>query len=288
MKFFADTASLEEISYCFSRGVNDGITTNPKIMEVTGDLSLGFLGACRAILEKYSDVPVSLETDLDGVDIQALTPIDPKIIRNRLLRQAYDLSKLGRNVVVKIPVCAGGILATEELSRQGIKTNVTACMTPYQALEAAEAGATYVSLFSNRMLDSHLLALSGNALEEILTNPGWKQLVSSARKDYLEEAWNLTLGQISYVAERLETSSASLIVGSIRSSDDIYRIASSEPQIITIPTKIVEGLNNVPQIKQTKRLPFDYARVNTGNSLLHPMTTYTLDEFEKAADTYRK
>ena len=64
MKFFADTANIEEIEYCFSRRVNDGITTNPKIMESTGDLSNGFLEACKKILAHYPKVPVSLETDL--------------------------------------------------------------------------------------------------------------------------------------------------------------------------------------------------------------------------------
>lgn len=288
MKFFADTASLEEISYCFSRNVNDGITTNPKIMEVTGDLSLGFEQACKAILEKYSDVPVSLETDLRGIDVRNLDSINPKLVKDILVKQAYTLSKLGKNVVVKVPICKGGLLAAGELSKKKIKTNITACMTPYQALESAKVGNGYVSLFANRMLDSHLLELSGHSLEEILTNQNWKDLVKEAKSKFFEQAWEKTLFQIAYVAEKLGNNpNIELIIGSIRTPEDIYRIAKAQPQIITIPTKIVKGLENIPEIKRTQR-SIKTADTIIGNSLSHPMTQYTLEEFEKAADSYRK
>jgi len=287
MKFFADTASLEEISYCFSRNVNDGITTNPKIMEVTGDLSLGFEQACKSILEKYPNVPVSLETDLRGIDVRNLNSINPELVKDILVKQAYTLSKLGKNVVIKVPICEGGLLAAGELSKVNIKTNITACMIPYQALTAAKIGKGYVSLFANRMLDSHLLELSGHSLEEILTNQNWKDLVKEARTKFFEQAWGKTLSQISYVAEALEDNpNIELIVGSIRTPEDMYRIAKAQPQIITIPTKIVKGLENIPELKRTQR-SIKTADTIIGNSLSHPMTQYTLEEFEKAADTYR-
>jgi len=288
MIFFADTANLSEIDYCFSVGVNDGITTNPKIIESTGDLSLGFDGACRAILQKYPNVPVSLETDLRGIDVRTLESTDPRKVRDVLLQQAETLSSLGDNVIVKIPICYGGLLAAEELAKRGIRTNVTACMTPYQALTASRFGIGYVSLFANRMLDSHILDLSGYSLEEITTNSYWKDLVAEAKEKYFEEAWHRTLGQISYVASELDSNpNSDLIIGSIRSPKDIYRIAQTHPQVITIPTKIVHGLENIFELKQTKR-SFKSNGIILGESISHPMTDYTLEEFEKAADSYRK
>lgn len=286
IKFFADTANHKELEYCFERGVNDGITTNPMIMQSTGDLSIGFHEACKSILDKSPDAPVSLETDLRGADVSELDNY-PHKVRDILLQQAYELVRLGKNVVVKIPICEGGLLATTILSGQGIKTNVTACMTPYQALAASEAGATYVSLFANRILDSHLLDISGHSLDVILTDPAWKQKVKVAVEVHFHDAWQRTLTQISYVASTLDGTNCSLIVGSIRSPEDIVKIVRACPQVITIPAKIVKGLSDIRGLKQTPRTQ-GVEEVILGDSLRHPMTQYTLAEFEKAADSYRK
>lgn len=287
MKFFADTASLEEIVYCFDNHVDDGITTNPKIIECTGDLSCGFEKACKLILEKYPNTPVSLETDLRGIDLNEIHN-KPREVSDILYKQAIELASWGSNVVVKIPICKGGLLTTEALAEQGIKTNVTACMTPYQALEAASAGATYVSLFANRILDSHILQLSGHSLDEIIINPIWKKIVAENKEKYFDMAWMQTLQEIAYVAGKLDGTSTQLIVGSIRTPEDILKIIQAEPQIITIPTKIVKDLKNcgkdIEYLKQTKRT----ITGPLGDSLYHPMTDYTLAEFEKAADSYRK
>jgi transaldolase len=286
MIFFADTADPKEIDYCFSVGVNDGITTNPKIMETTGDLSKGFEGACRAILSKYPNVPVSLETDLRGLSVETLESTAEQV-RDVLLLQAAQLRSWQDNVVVKIPICSGGILATRELSRQGVKTNVTACMNPYQALEAARAGATYVSLFANRMLDYNILELANGGRPLTTLPENWKDIVKQNKDKYNERAWQVTLSQIDSVARALDGTISSLIVGSIRSPQDIYRLAKVRPQVITIPTGIVRGLENIPAIKQTAR-DFVPCEFDMGSSLVHPITTYTLAEFEKAADSYRK
>ncbi len=287
MEFFADTANLEEIKYCLDRGVDDGITTNPKIMESTGDLSGGFEEACRTLVEKYPSIPISLETDLRGVDVADVEKF-PLKVKKTLLSQADSLSKLGGNVVIKIPICQGGLEATTILTQKGIHTNVTACMTPYQALKAVESGATYVSLFANRMLDSKILVLAGYSPEVILTNPSWKNLVKENKEKYFESAWNLTIKEIAYVAKKIEPTNSNLIIGSIRSTEDIYRILESEPQIITIPTKIVKGLENIPELKNRKRVINNFSDIEIGNSFSHPMTQYTLNEFEIAADSYRK
>jgi len=287
MKFFADTADLGEIAYCFNQNVNDGITTNPKIIESTGDLSIGFENACKKILEKYPKVPVSLETDLRGINPKKIHE-NPKKVKEVLLQQAYELNNWSKNVVIKIPICEGGLLATEILSNQGLKTNITACMTPYQTLEAANKGATYVSLFANRMLDSHILELSGNSLEKISSDTHWKEIIKKNKEEYFEKAWEKTLGQIAYVAKKLDNSKSKLIVGSIRIPKDIYKLIKTEPQVITIPTKIVKDLENIKDLKKTKRNFKSIEEVIFGNSLYHPMTQYTLEEFERAADSYRK
>ena len=287
MKFFADTADLEEIKYCFEQGVNDGITTNPKIIESTGDLSLGFNGACKSIVDKYPSFPVSLETDLRGINVSKIDTLYSNV-RDTLLEQADSLMEIGSNVVVKIPICKGGLEATTNLAQRGIKTNVTACMTPYQALEAAKAGATYVSLFANRMLDSKILTMAGYSLEVIKTNPNWKDLLNEHKEKYFNQAWEEVVTDIAYVAKELDGKESSLIVGSIRSPQDIYRIIKAEPQVITIPTTIIKGLKDILQIKRNKRISFDFTKMELGDSLYHPMTEYTLEEFEKAADSYRK
>ena len=285
MKFFADTASLKEIEYCFSRGVNDGITTNPKILETTGDLSLGFESACKAILQKYPNVPISLETDLRGIDLSN-TENNIRKVRDVILKQAREISSWQDNVVVKIPFCLGGLLATEILFEEGIKTNVTATMTPYQALEAANAGATFVNIFVNRVLDCYVLESAGYKLEDVLKTQSWKDIAKANKEKYINQAWDRVLREIAYVAKKLEGKKAQLIAASIRSPEDILKIAQAEPQIITIPTKIVEGLQDIEKIKQTVRT-IDSENVTIIKSISHPMTSSVLEEFEKAADLYR-
>ena len=299
MKFFADTASVAEIEYCFSQHVSDGITTNPKILETTGDLSGGFEKACKDLLRRYSHVPISLETDLRGIDIKDLASKAYRV-SDVLLAQAFDIASWGTNTVIKIPVCEGGLLAAKKLSEQGVVTNVTACMTPYQALEAAKTGSAYVSLFANRMLDCNILELTGHSLEEILKNPElrdglpvWKDVLVRSTPEFFEQAWAKTVDEISYVASRLDNTRTQLIVGSIRSPRDIHRIASARPQVITIPTKIVQFLEkegcDIAKLKETPRtVNPDPSSVSVGDSIYHPMTSYTLEEFEKAADVYRK
>ena len=288
MRFFADTASISEIEYQFTRGVNDGITTNPMIMETTGDLSTGFIGACKSLLKKFPSVPISLETDLASMSMEEVYN-NPTKVRDILLKQAYELSSLGTNVVVKIPICEGGLLATEELAKKGIKTNVTACMSAYQSMRAVDAGATYVSLFGNRMLDCYVFELSGKNLETSLKNENWKTELARLKEDkkILHDAWDKTLNEISYVATRLDDKKTKLIVGSIRSPQDIYKLAKAHPQIITIPTKITEGLENISKIKDIPR-SIHATKPSAWNQLYHPMTHVTIVQFEKAADSYRK
>ena len=135
MKIFIDTADIEEIREAASWGVLDGVTTNPTLMSKTGR---SFDEVAKEIL-KIVDGPISLEAisqDTEGI-----------------IKEARGLSKIHKNVVVKIPVTKQGLSAIKVLAKEGVKTNVTLVFSPTQALLAAKAGATFVSPFVGRLDD---------------------------------------------------------------------------------------------------------------------------------------
>ena len=166
MKFFIDTADTEEIRHAHDMGLVDGVTTNPSLVAKTGR-------PFREVIEEICrivDGPVSAEataTDTEG-----------------LVAQARELASIHENIVVKIPLTLEGLAAVRTLSREGIKTNVTLCFTPTQALLAAKAGATYVSPFVGRLDD---VSTSGMAMVrqilEIYGNYGYETeiIVASVR-----------------------------------------------------------------------------------------------------------
>ncbi len=135
MKFFLDTADIAEIREAAALGVLDGVTTNPSLVAMTGK---PFLEVLSEICEIVSG-PVSAEvvaTDLDGI-----------------LKEGRHLAKVAPNIVVKVPLIKAGLKAVKQFSDEGIKTNVTLCFSPLQALMAAKAGATYISPFIGRLDD---------------------------------------------------------------------------------------------------------------------------------------
>jgi transaldolase len=135
VKFFIDTANTDEIKTAKSWGILDGVTTNPTLVAKE---DCDFKTVAKEILSLV-DGPVSLEavsTDAEG-----------------MVKEAKELSRLGKNVVVKIPMTPEGIKAVKKLSGEGIKTNVTLIFSASQALIAAKAGATYVSPFIGRLDD---------------------------------------------------------------------------------------------------------------------------------------
>ncbi len=135
MKFFIDTANLDEIRQAKAFGLIDGVTTNPSLFaKEKGDWKALATAICREV-----DGPVSLE--VIGTDAESM------------VREALELVKIGPNVVVKIPVTDQGIVAVRTLTNMGIETNVTLVFSPLQALLAAKAGATYVSPFIGRLDD---------------------------------------------------------------------------------------------------------------------------------------
>ena len=139
MKFFIDTANLNEIEEANDLGVLDGVTTNPSLMAkegITGEENIlnHYVKICSIV-----DGPISAEvisTDFEGI-----------------VREVEHLSSLHKNIVVKVPMIAEGIKAIKYFSSKGIKTNCTLVFSAGQALMAAKAGATYISPFLGRLDD---------------------------------------------------------------------------------------------------------------------------------------
>lgn len=135
MKFFIDSANIDEIREAASLGILDGVTTNPSLVAKEGK---NFRQLLDEILE-IVDGPISAEVvsiDKDGI-----------------LTEARELAAIHKNIVVKVPLIREGLKAVRQLTDEGIKTNVTLCFSPTQALLAAKAGATYVSPFIGRLDD---------------------------------------------------------------------------------------------------------------------------------------
>ena len=132
MKFFIDTANIEEIKKAWELGVIDGVTTNPSLIAKEKREPIGLLKEICAIV----DGPISAEA---------------------ISLKAEELAKIHENIVVKIPMTEDGLRAVKRLSSAGIKTNATLIFSSSQALLAAKAGATYVSPFVGRLDDiSHV------------------------------------------------------------------------------------------------------------------------------------
>ncbi len=135
MKFFIDTADVNEIREAESLGILDGVTTNPTLISKTG----------RAFKETIEEIctivkgPVSAEvvsTDAEGI-----------------IKEGRELAKIADNIVVKVPLIKEGLKAVKALTSEGIKVNVTLCFSSNQALLAAKAGGTYISPFVGRLDD---------------------------------------------------------------------------------------------------------------------------------------
>ncbi len=139
MKFFIDTANLNQIKEAHNLGVLDGVTTNPSLMAKEG------IKGQESILKHYIDI----------CDITS-GPVSAEVLSSdyeSMLNEGFELSKLHHNIVVKVPMTADGIRVIKKLSENGIKTNCTLIFSPGQALLAAKAGATYVSPFVGRLDD---------------------------------------------------------------------------------------------------------------------------------------
>jgi transaldolase len=170
MKFFIDTANLDEIKKAHELGLVDGVTTNPSLSAQVGVRDIAaFHEQIRQICE-IVQAPVSAE-------VLSTASAD-------MIMEANQLAKIHEHVVVKIPMTPDGLKATHVLSREGIKVNVTLIFQPVQALLAAKAGAAYVSPFIGRLDD---ISQTGMELVEqimaIFNNYGYEAevIVASVR-----------------------------------------------------------------------------------------------------------
>ena len=196
MKFFIDTANVDEIKKANEMGMVDGVTTNPSLVSKEGREFEGLIKEICGIVEG----PVNAE--VVSVDAEGM------------IKEARDLVKLADNIVVKIPLIEEGLRAVRILAREGIKTNVTLCFSPVQALMAAKAGAAYISPFVGRLDDiSHV----GMELAE--------QIVTI------------------YDNYAIETE---VIVASVRNPIHVLDAALMGADIATIPFKVIQQLIKHP------------------------------------------
>ena len=196
MKFFIDTANIAEIKEAASMGVLDGVTTNPSLVAKEGKDFRKLLEEICAIV----DGPISAEvisTEFDGI-----------------MKEGRELSKIHRNIVVKVPLIKEGLKAVKALKAEGIRTNVTLCFSPTQALVAAKAGAYFISPFIGRLDD-----VSTNGMELI------RQIVTIYRNYQFD---------------------TQVLVASVRHPLHVVEAAMIGADICTIPFKVIEQLIRHP------------------------------------------
>ena len=136
MRFFIDTADVREVKEGASMGLVDGVTTNPSLVAKTG--------------RKFRDVLLEICDTVPG-------PVSAEVVsvtHDEIMKEARELAGLRANIVVKIPLIPEGLKAVKTCADEGIKTNVTLCFSPSQALLAAKAGASYISPFVGRVDDT--------------------------------------------------------------------------------------------------------------------------------------
>lgn len=189
MKIFIDTANVEEIRKANEMGVICGVTTNPSLIAKEGRV--------------FKEVVAEIASIVDG-------PISAEVISleaDKMVEEALELSKIHKNIVIKIPMTEEGLKAVSILSKKGIKTNVTLIFSPSQALLAARAGASYVSPFVGRLND---ISSDGNKLVESIAA--------------IFDIHGIT---------------TEIIAASIRSPEDVADAALSGAHIATIPYKVI-------------------------------------------------
>jgi transaldolase len=191
MKFFIDTANVDEIRKANEMGIICGVTTNPSLIAKEG----------RDFNEVIKEITTIVDGPISG-EVKATTTKAEDIIK-----EAREIAKINKNMVVKIPITDEGLKAVSVLSKEGIKTNVTLIFNSTQALFAAIAGATYVSPFLGRLDD--------------IATPGI---------DLIEEISSIF---------RVNNIKTEIICASIRSPLHIAQCALAGADIATIPYKVI-------------------------------------------------
>lgn len=196
MKFFIDTANVDEIKEAHSMGMVDGVTTNPSLIAKEGRVF-------EEVIKEISEI-------VDG-------PISAEVISldaEGMVKEARELAKIHKNIVIKVPMTVDGLKATRQLTEEKINTNVTLVFSPLQALMAAKAGATYVSPFVGRLDD--------------LSQDGM-QLIEQIVEIYANYAYD-----------------TEIIVASVRHPLHVLDAALAGADIATIPFKVLSKLASHP------------------------------------------
>ena len=196
MKFFIDTAKVEDIKAANDMGVICGVTTNPSLIAKEG--------------RDFIEVVKEISTIVNGPISAEVISLDHK----GMVEEADKLSKIHKNIVIKLPMTLEGLKATKILSQKGIKTNVTLIFSATQALLAARAGATYVSPFVGRLDDIGQDGLS--LIEEIV------------------DIFNVNA---------IETE---IIVASVRNPIHVAQAARMGADIATVPYKVITQMTKHP------------------------------------------
>ena len=196
MRFFIDTANIEEIKEANELGVICGVTTNPSLIAKEG--------------RDFIEVVKEISTIVDGPISAEVISLDHK----GMVEEADKLSKIHKNIVIKLPMTLEGLKATKILSQKGIKTTVTLIFSATQALLAARAGATYVSPFVGRLDDIGQDGLS--LIEEIV------------------DIFNVNA---------IETE---IIVASVRNPIHVAQAARMGADIATVPYKVITQMTKHP------------------------------------------
>lgn len=201
MKFFLDTADLDEIKEAASWGALAGVTTNPTLYSRIGGKLADFHNHIARICE-IVDGPVSAET-------VAMT-------RDEIVKDGRELAAIAPNVVVKVPTMIEGLAATKVLASEGIPVNMTLCFTVPQAIMAARAGARYVSPFIGRFDD-----ISEDGLDQVANI-----VAALGNYDFSENTVN---------GEQIE-----VIAASIRSANHVAQAALMGADIATVPFNVLK------------------------------------------------
>ncbi len=201
MRFFLDTADLDEIAEAASWGALAGVTTNPTLYSRIGGKLSGFHDHIKRICDLV-DGPVSAES-------VAMT-------RDEIVRDGRELAAIAPNVVVKVPTMVEGLAATRVLADEGIPVNMTLCFTVPQAILAARAGARYISPFVGRFDD---ISEDGIAqLDDVVT----------------------AIGNYDFTADTVGGEKVEIIAASIRSANHVAQAALMGADIATVPFGILK------------------------------------------------
>lgn len=196
MKFFIDTANIEEIKIAVAWGLVDGVTTNPSLVAKEG--------------QNFKQVVLEICDIVDG-------PISAEVISleaDKMIAEAKELATWHKNVVVKIPCTPDGLRAVKEVTKLGIKTNVTLVFSPNQVLLSAKAGATYISPFVGRLDD--------------IGDDGLQMIADSVA---IIKNYNFN---------------SQILVASIRSPITVQKAAVLGAHVATIPFKVLQQLFKHP------------------------------------------